>query len=339
MNRSKLIGATALASVMAASSAQAEMSISGLFAGTITDSDGGGMASGFSTNSVYVSYSDSMDNGMGVAVSMSLTASGLLTDVNFDTGMGVIGLGNGQDSAADKLDGSPACFSLNVCGASEVAGGYNDGDALSGDSIMYTNSIAGWTVKVSRGESVARTNGTVGSAISNENTSRGPHLVTRDYVNLAVGQAVPAGFTRISGTAPTEGHSAVMSYAVKGSIMGATVGAGLSQIDYNGSTADMDPSFVTVGYSLAGLNLGYALYDGDNGQEETQMGVGTSMAGMDVGIQFANLDATTDQDMTRISVSKGMGAASFGLDYTELDVAGGTALDTDTWNFMYVVGF
>ena len=43
--------------------------------------------------------------------------------------------------------------------------------------------------------------------------------------------------------------------------------------------------------------------------------------------------------MTRISVSKGMGAASFGLDYTELDVAGGTASDTDTWNFMYVVGF
>ena len=121
--------------------------------------------------------------------------------------------------------------------------------------------------------------------------------------------------------------------------MGASVAAGLSQIDYNGATADMDPSFVTVGYSLAGLNLGYALYDGDNGQEETQMGVGTSMGGMDVGIQFANLDATTDQDMTRISVSKGMGAASFGLDYTELDVAGGTASDTDTWNFMYVVGF
>jgi hypothetical protein len=41
MNRSKLIGATALASVMAATSAQAEMSISGLFAGTLTDNDGG----------------------------------------------------------------------------------------------------------------------------------------------------------------------------------------------------------------------------------------------------------------------------------------------------------
>ena len=70
MNRSKLVGATALASVMAAGAAHAEMSISGLFAGTLADSDGGGLAHSLSTNSIYVNYSDSMDNGMGVAVAM-----------------------------------------------------------------------------------------------------------------------------------------------------------------------------------------------------------------------------------------------------------------------------
>ena len=37
MNRSKIIGATALASVMAAGAAQAEMSLSGYFAGTVSD--------------------------------------------------------------------------------------------------------------------------------------------------------------------------------------------------------------------------------------------------------------------------------------------------------------
>ena len=130
-----------------------------------------------------------------------------------------------------------------------------------------------------------------------------------------------------------------MSYAIKGSIMGATVGAGLSQIDYKGTSADVDPSFVTVGYSIAGLNLGYALYDGDNGGEETQMGVGTSAMGMNVGVTFASADLATDVDYTRISLSKGMGAASFGIDYTETDVSGGTASDTEEWNFMYVVGF
>ena len=64
MNRSKIIGSTALASLMAAGSASAEMSISGFISGYFNDNDGGGMSQSFSTNSIYVSYSDSLDNGM-----------------------------------------------------------------------------------------------------------------------------------------------------------------------------------------------------------------------------------------------------------------------------------
>ena len=150
MNRSKLIGATALASVMAASAAHAEMSISGLYAGTLSDSDGGGLAHTFSTNSIYVSYSDSMDNGMGVAVNMSVTAAGIKTDVNIDTGMGTVALGNGVDSAVDGMDGSPACFSLNLCG-SALNANYIDGDTLSGNSVGYSNSIGGISFNVTRG--------------------------------------------------------------------------------------------------------------------------------------------------------------------------------------------
>ena len=130
-----------------------------------------------------------------------------------------------------------------------------------------------------------------------------------------------------------------MSFAAKGSIMGATIAAGVSQIDYKGTTTDKDPSFFTVGYSIAGLNLGYAVYDSDDGSEETHMGVGTSVAGMDVGVQFADRDFTTDTDYMRVSVNKGMGAASFGIDYLETDEAGGATNDTDKWVFNYVVGF
>ena len=294
MNRSKLIGATALASVMAASAAHAEMSISGLFAGTLSDTDGGGLAHGLSTNSIYVSYSDSMDNGMGVAVNMSVTAAGIKTDVNIDTGMGTVALGNGVDSAVDGMDGSPACFSQNLCGSALTAN-YNDGDGVSGNSIGYSNSMGGISFAVTRGM---------------ENPD------------------------------PDTGNSPVMSYAASTSIMGATVKAGVTQIDNkSAAVADTDPSFVTVGYSLAGLSLGYAMYDGDNGGEETQMGVGTSMMGMNVGVTFATADLATDVDYTRISVGKGMGAASFGVDYTETDEAGGTANDSDAWQFTYVVGF
>ena len=307
MNRSKLIGATALASVMAASAAHAEMSISGLYAGTLTDSDGGGLAHAFSTNSIYVSYSDSMDNGMGVSVNMSVTDAAIKTDVNIDTGMGTVALGNGVDSAVDGMDGSPACFSLNLCG-SALNANYNDGDSASGNSIGYKNSIGGISFAVTRG------------------------------MEVAAADAVATTATAI-GTAAVEGMEPVTSVAAKTSIMGASVAAGVSQIDNKGATADTDPSFVTVGYSLAGLSLGYAMYDGDNGGEETQMGVGTSLMGMSVGVTFADADLATDVDYTMISASKGMGAASFGIDYTETDVAGTDTGDSDAWQFTYVVGF
>ena len=317
MNRSKIIGATALASVMAAGAAQAEMSLSGYFAGTVSDNDGGGMASTFSTNSFYISYSDSMDNGMGVGLTMSVTAAGIKTDVNFDTGMGTVGLGIGQDSAVDSMDSNPACFSLVNCwnvafsGKGGGAGVYDDGDGVSGNSIAYSNSMGGISFKVTKGmeaDSVA--------AVAADSTT--------DPITV--------------GSEATEGYDSTMSYAAKGSFMGASIALGVSQIDYKGTTADKDPNFITVGYSIAGLNLGYAVYDSDDGSEETHMGVGTSMAGLDVGVQFAERDFTTDTDYMRVSVNKGMGAASFGVDYLETD-ADGSASDTDKWVFNYVVGF
>ena len=132
----------------------------------------------------------------------------------------------------------------------------------------------------------------------------------------------------------------VMSYAASTSLMGATIKAGVSQIDYKAAgTADVDPSFVTVSYSIAGLNLGYGMYDSDNGSEETTMGVGTSMGGFDMGVQFASLDASTDTDMMEVSINKGLGAASFGLDYTDTDVAGTDTGDTENWRFSYIIGF
>ena len=288
MNRSKIMGATALASVMAASAAQAEMSIGGLTVGNISDA-GNGMSQGFSTNSIYVSYSDSLDNGMGISSAMSIYSTGILTAISIDTGMGTVAIGNNRDSAVDKNDSNPACFSLGSCGSAEL-GAWVDGDALSGNSIAYSNSMGGLDFMITRGMEGANVD-------------------------------------------------PVMSYAVGTSIMGATIKAGVSSIDYKDTTTDIDPSFVTVSYSIAGLNLGYGMYDSDNGSEETTMGVGTSMAGFDMGIQFASLDAATDTDMMEVSVNKSMGAASFGLDYTDTDVAGGTANDTQNWRFGYVVGF
>ena len=288
MNRSKIIGATALATVMTAGAAQAEMSIGGFVEGYLNDG-GNGMSQAFGTNSLYVTYSDSLDNGMGVSAAMSIYSTNILTAVSIDTGMGTVSLGNNRDSAVDKNDSNPACFSLGDCGSAELMS-FNDGDTVSGNSVMYTNSVGG--------------------------------------VNLAISRGMEGGNV-----------DPVMSYVLGTSIMGASIKGGVSSIDYKDSTTDVDPSFMTVSYSIAGLNLGYGMYDNDNGSEETTMGVGTSMAGYDVGIQFADLDASTDSDMTEVSINKSMGAASFGLDYTDTDVAGTDTGDSENWRFSYVIGF
>ena len=123
---------------------------------------------------------------MGVGLTMSVTAAGIKTDVNIDTGMGTVGLGIGQDSAVDSMDSNPACFSLVNCwnvafsGKGGGTGVYDDGDALSGNSIAYSNSMGGVSFKVTRGM---------------ENTNA------------------------------TTGNDPVMSYAAKTSIMGATIAA------------------------------------------------------------------------------------------------------------------
>ena len=291
MKRS-IITTTALATVMAAGAAQAEMSIGGFYAGTIYDSPGAATSQAESTNSIYVSYSDSMDNGMGVSVAMSIDKSGNnKADVNIDTGVGTIGLGDGQDSAVDTMDGSPAIFSINPYGP-RFGSDFNDGDADSGNSVAYTSpSVAGVTGKITYG-----------------------------FDNAYAGDNV-------------------VSMAASTTIMGASIKGGLTQLDPD-SGAGADPSFVTVSYSMAGLSLGYAMYDTDVAStgEETQFGVGGSIMGMDAGITFAENDTNSvDTDYMLVSLTKGMGAMSFGLDYLETDAS--NANGTDTWAFTYVVGF
>ena len=292
MNRSKIITATALATVMTAGAAHAEFSISGLYTGSISDNPGAATSHDTSTNSIYVNYSDAMDNGMGVGLSMSVTAAGIVTTIGIDTGFGTIDLGNGGDSAVDDADGSPAEISQKH--GARLGLTFVDGDNVGdNNSIKYSSpSMSGLTFQVSQG--------------FDDGTYAGTTSVAAQY-----------------------------------SLMGVGLTAGVSSIDVKDpSGTDTDPSFMTASYSIAGLNLGYAMYDNDvsTGDEETQMGVSTDLAGMTVGVTFAELDtSTTDTDYMLVSLQKSMGAASFGVDYLESDPS--NADSTDTITFAYAVGF
>jgi hypothetical protein len=305
MNRSKILGATALASLMSAGVAQAEMSVSGYVLGAFADSDGGGVTNYHTSETVTVSYTDTLDNGMGLAVSMNVKDT-LQTLVTIDTGLGSINFsGDGRaDSALDKVDTSTACFGLFWCSNAYNTTTYLDGDAQSNNSVRYVSpSMSGWTVQAS------------------------------------------------VGTESSEDVSGTNSMGVTGSIMGVTVKAGFADIDYDqggvgyltgSSNVDRTSSMYALGYSIAGLDLGYAFYDSDDAasSEETQYGVGTSVMGMYVGAQFAAHDSTgNDIDYMTLSAVKNMGAASFSYEYIEVDEAGGTANDTDTHLIAYSIGF
>ena len=306
MNRSKILGATALASLMSAGVAQAEMSVSGYVLGAFADSDGGGLSNYHTSETVTVSYSDTLDNGMGISVGMNIkdastTASGLETLVTIDTGMGSINFsGDGRgDSALDKVDTSTACFSMFWCSNAYNTTTYDDGDSHSFNSIRYVSpSINGFTIQASHGLESS------GDVLSTD------------------------------------------SLGVTGSIMGVTVKAGMADIDFDtagGSTeTDKTSSMYALGYSIAGLDLGYAFYDSDDttSAEETQYGVGTSVMGMYVGAQFGAHDSTGDDiDYMTLSAIKSMGAASFSYEYIEQDTAGGATGDSDTHILAYSIGF
>ena len=144
MNKSKITAYTALATVMSASAAYADLSLSGLMAGTIDSGDATtGITSGVSTSSIYVSYSSTLDNGMGMTAGFSSTGAANNFSIGIDTGMGSLSFGQTHSSAVDKMDSMPA--GVNTISSTASLGSYNDGDTQEAMGIRYTSpSIAGF---------------------------------------------------------------------------------------------------------------------------------------------------------------------------------------------------
>jgi len=290
MNKSKILALSGLATVMSASVAMAgdnSVSINGYIEGFVNSGDQTtGISNTVSSQSIYVAYSSTMDNGMGLNVGFTLTQSNHAAGFSIDTGMGTLATGTKwqMNSAADAMDSLPN--NANVSSSNKVLGNYNDGDDASGEGIKFTsNSMNGWTVAASIGEDS-------NAAVKSER---------------------------------------VASLAAKGSIMGISVAAGM--VDQVG---DNDDSFVTLGYSIAGVGIGYGSYDSDE-DTTTALSLTTSVAGMTVGYRFDDLDAAAaanDNDQSTYAIGKDLGAMSLTLMYSEQDLA-----DTSNWSLVYAMGF
>jgi hypothetical protein len=285
MNKSKITALTAIATVMSASAAYADLALNGAMAGHVKSGDSTtGIDHGVSTSSIYVSYSSTLDNGMGMSAGFSSTGEANNYSIAIDTGMGSVAFGETHSSAVDAMDGMPA--GVNTISSTASLGDYNDGDANEGMGIRYTSpSVAGFNIGLSSGD--------------NNGTDR------------------------------------TTSYAIKGAVAG--LGVALGKVDQQGTAGD--DTFMTLGYSVAGVSLGYGNYDSDGDGESTVLGLNTSFAGLTLGFEQEDWDGgtATDQDQTSFSVNKDLGGMGVTLIYTDTD--DGTGVDDQNWTLYYSVGF
>ena len=102
---------------------------------------------------------------------------------------------------------------------------------------------------------------------------------------------------------------------------------------YEKDCSSDDDTFVTLGYKVAGIGIGYGSYDSDE-DTSTAISVKTNVAGMTVGFRYDDLDATTDNSMNTYSIGKDFGGMSMTLMYEDQDAA-----DNSEWNLQYAMGF
>ena len=276
MNKSKITAYTALATIMSASAAHADLSLSGLYQGNVTSGDSNsGMSHAMSTSSVYVTYGSTLDNGMGLSAGFSITEASMGFSTAIDTGMGTLGFGQIHNSAVDGMDSMPA--GAKAVYSNQRLGTYSDGDSDEGMGIKYTSpSINGWTVAVSMGEDTANT----ASAAGTRNTS------------IAVKGSL-MGLSLAVGAVDDSDGSDDNFYTLGYSVAGVSMGYGMYDDD-----AGSESTVIGLNTSMAGLSLGYTFEDLDasTDQDASVYSVGKDLGGMNVTLQFTDTDDGTAVD-------------------------------------------
>jgi len=303
MKKLNLATTAAVATVMSATGAYADLSLGGAIATVFTDGDATSGYSQYGTSyTINIDYTTTLDNGMGMAANVDIsnstvsstgtvdsddnvTASGSAAAVNYlltmSSDMGSVFFGTDFASAVDNNDYAQGAARYQTNGQI-ISSGWNDGDAASGNGIGISTSVAG-----------ANVSATYGSGANN-----------------------------------------VMSVAVTTNIAGMSIKAG--NTDFDSSTSDN--GFVSVGYSVGGFNLGWNHFD-MGADTYTQMGASTSIGGLGVGISMADLEDadSQDHDGMGIHVSGDLGGAFWVVDYINEDDGAGT--ETDNWYLTIGTGF
>lgn len=271
MNKSKITAYTALATIMSASAAHADLSLSGLYQGNVSSGDNtSGVTHAMSTSSVYVTYGSTLDNGMGLSAGFSITEASMGFSTAIDTGMGTIAFGEIHSSAVDGMDSMPA-GSKSVY-SNQRLGTYSDGDTDENMGIKYTSpTMNGWKLAYSMGTNDAN---------ADRNTS------------VAV-QGSVMGVSLAAGAVDDNDGSDDNFYTIGYSVAGVSMGYGMYDDD-DGS----ESTIIGLNTSMAGLSLGYTFEDLDASTDKdiSVYSVGKDLGGMNITLEFSDQDDGTAAD-------------------------------------------
>ena len=316
MNKSKLITTSALATVMSATSAYAELSISGGMGGWFYTADNVTSSSRtWNTESVNVTYSDTLDNGMGISVGANVGGTGGTTSTNntnmtlsISSDMGSISIGDQIASAADKADGINGLSLFECCtwGSTVPDGmtaGYDDGDGSQGnEGFLYSSpSLAGWTVYLSHGQKA---------------------------------------------NASAENAEDVNGAAIKGAIGPIAVSGGINAVGDTGTAGTgYDSTFGQAAIDLGPMNISLGVMNGGGTRTDSNaIAVTSALGNSGLTLRAAYVDsdasgASYDESGYQVGIAKSLGAATFGVQYDNADIAAGAAGEVETWKLAYQIYF
>ena len=278
MNKSKIIAASGLATVMSATAATADsVSLNGYIEGWFTSGDNTtGMNNSVYSQSVYVSYSTTLDNGMGLTAGFTITNSLHAAGFSIDTGMGTLATGTGWqvNSAADAMDSLPN--NANVQSSNKKLGSYNDGDDNSGEGIKYTSpSFGGFKIAASIGENIGN---------ANTGDERTTSVATKGSI---MGVTVAAGVVDQAGDANDDSFY-TLGYSIGG------VGIGYGNYDSDEDETDV----ISIKTSVAGMTVGYRYDDLDAATDNSMntYSIGKDLGGMSLTLMYEEQDTDDNEE-------------------------------------------
>jgi len=265
MKKLNLATTAAVATVMSASGAYADLSLGGAIATVFTSGDSTSGYSQYGTSyTINIDYTTTLDNGMGMATNVDVSPGGASSSVNYlmtmSTDMGSVFFGTDFTSAVDNNDYAQggARYQTNGLILTTGDGGntlsWNDGDTASGNGIGVSTSIAGANVQMTYGSgsnralSVAATMNVMGASIKAGNTDFDT-TGTDDQGFVSVGYSV-GGFN-IGYNHHDIGADTMTQMGATTSIGG--LGVGISVADYeDASSQDHDAMGIHVSGDLGG---------------------------------------------------------------------------------------